>query len=82
MDKPFSLINFPYKEIKTMNPVMKQMIEKSVATFVQAFLSVFVVTDMSSAKTALASAVAAGLSVVKSWASTKVGDPASTNIGS
>jgi hypothetical protein len=65
-----------------MNPVMKQMIEKSVATFVQSFLAVFVVTDLSSAKGALAAAVGAGLSVVKSWASTKVGDPASTNIGS
>lgn len=54
--------------------INKQMLERAAATFVQAFLSVFVVTDMSTAKTALTAAVAAALAVVKGWAATKVGN--------
>jgi len=54
--------------------INKQMLERAAATFAQAFLSVFVVSDMSTASTALTAGVAAVLSVVKGWAATKVGD--------
>lgn len=42
--------------------------ERAVATFVQAFLSVFVVTDLSTVEVAAASGVAAALAVVKAAA--------------
>jgi len=58
----------------------KQMLERAVATFAQAFLSVFVVADMSTAKTAATAGVAALLSVVKSWAATRVGDPKTASL--
>ena len=43
-------------------------VERAVATFVQAFLSVFVVTDISTVEVAAASGVAAALAVVKAAA--------------
>lgn len=46
-------------------------------TAVQAFLAVFVVTDVTSAKAAGVAALAAAISAVKGLAATKVGDPQS-----
>ena len=48
------------------------MIERAAWTFAQAFLAVFVVSDLASAKTAVVAAVAAALSVVKTYAREKV----------
>ena len=50
----------------------KDIVERSVATFLQAFLSVFVVTDLSTAKAAWAAGVAAVLAVVKSAAKARL----------
>jgi hypothetical protein len=49
-------------------------------TFAQTFLAMFVVTDMASAKGAATAAVAAALSVVKSFAATKVGDHSTASV--
>ena len=63
------------------NPSIKmQMLERAAATFAQAFLSVFVIADVSTAKTAAVAGVAALLSLVKGWAATKVGDPNSASL--
>ena len=51
---------------------MSNMIERAAWTFAQAFLAVFVVSDLASAKTAVVAAVAAALSVVKTYAREKV----------
>jgi len=50
----------------------KDIVERSVATFAQAFLSVFVVTDLSTAKAAWTAGVAAVLAVVKSAAKARL----------
>jgi len=52
----------------------KDLVERTIATAAQAFLAVFVVTDLSTTDTALTAAAAAGLAVVKSFAASKVGD--------
>jgi len=51
---------------------VSNMIERAAWTFTQAFLAVFVVSDLASAKTAMVAAVAAALSVVKTYAREKV----------
>lgn len=51
---------------------MSNMIERAAWTFAQAFLAVFVISDLASAKTAVVAAVAATLSVVKTYAQEKV----------
>ena len=51
---------------------MSNMIERAAWTFAQAFLAVFVVSDLASAKTAVVAAVAAALSVVKTYARERV----------
>ena len=47
---------------------MSNMIERAGWTFVQAFLAVFVIGDQTTLKVALIGAVAAALSVVKTYA--------------
>jgi|TARA_R110000744_G_scaffold297031_1_gene406868 hypothetical protein len=47
---------------------MRNMIERAGWTFVQAFLAVFVIGDQATLKVALIGAVAAALSVVKTYA--------------
>jgi len=47
---------------------MRDMIERAGWTFVQAFLAVFVIGDQGTLKVALIGAVAAALSVVKTYA--------------
>lgn len=51
----------------------KDLIERTLATAAQAFLAVFVVTDLSTVDTAVAAASAAGLAVLKSFAASKIG---------
>jgi len=52
-------------QVKSRQVGWKSVIEKSVSTFVQTFLSIFMLADLSSAKGALTAALAAGLSVLK-----------------
>jgi len=47
--------------------------ERTAATFIQAFLSVFVLTDVSSVKSAAVAGGAAVLAVLKSWSKSKAG---------
>ena len=49
-------------------------LERAIWTAAQAFLAVFTVGDMASAKAAGIAAVAAGISVLKSVLATQVGD--------
>ena len=51
---------------------MNNMLERAAWTFTQAFLAVFVISDLASAKTALVAAVAAALSVIKTYARDRV----------
>ena len=51
-----------------MNPKIKDAAERTLATFVQAFLGVFVVADTSTLKAAAAAGVAAVLASAKAWA--------------
>lgn len=58
----------------------KQTAERAVMTFLQAFLAVFSVADLSTGKTAVTAGVAAALSVVKSFVATKVGDKTTASL--
>ena len=51
-----------------MNPHLVDKVERAAATFTQAFLRVFVISDLSTARTALVAAGAAILALVKAWA--------------
>ena len=51
-----------------MNPHLADKVERAAAPFTQAFLSVFVISDLSTARTALVAAGAAILALVKAWA--------------
>ena len=53
---------------------VKDALERAIWTAAQAFLAVFTVGDMASAKAAGIAAVAAGISVLKSVIATQVGD--------
>ena len=52
---------------------MSNMLERAAWTFAQAFLAVFVVSDLASAKSAVIAGIAAALSVVKTYARDRVG---------
>jgi hypothetical protein len=58
----------------------KQVAERAIMTFAQTFLAMFVVTDMASAEGAATAGLAAALSVLKSFAATKVGDKSSASL--
>jgi hypothetical protein len=58
----------------------KDLAERTIATAAQAFLAVFVVTDLSTTDTAIAAAAAAGLAVLKSFAATKVGNKGTASL--
>lgn len=58
-----------------MKKLFKDIAERTFWTAAQAFLAVFVATDMSTVKSAGVAALAAALAVVKGFAATKVGDP-------
>ena len=53
---------------------IKDVLERAIWTAAQAFLAVFTVGDMASAKAAGIAAVAAGISALKSILATQVGD--------
>ena len=52
---------------------MSNMFERAAWTFAQAFLAVFVVSELASAKSAVIAGIAAALSVVKTYAQDRVG---------
>ena len=51
---------------------MNNMLERAAWTFVQAFLAVFVVSDLASVKSAAVAGLAAALSIVRTFAQDKV----------
>ena len=51
---------------------MRNILERAAWTFAQAFLAVFVISDLASAKTAVVAGVAAALSVVKTYTQGRV----------
>ena len=51
---------------------MSNLLERAAWTFAQAFLAVFIISDLASVKTALVAAAAAALSVVKTYAQDRV----------
>jgi len=59
--------------IEDIPPTVKDGLERTAATFIQAFLSVFVLTDVSSIKSAFVAGGAAVLAVLKSWSKSKTG---------
>tara|TARA_Y100000310_G_scaffold282922_1_gene304524 strand:+ start:68 stop:232 length:165 start_codon:yes stop_codon:yes gene_type:complete len=52
---------------------MNNMLERAAWTAAQAFLAVFVISDLASTKAAVVAAVAAALSVLKTFVRDKVG---------
>ena len=60
--------------------IYKQVAERALMTFAQTFLAMFVVTDMASATGAGTAVLAAALSVLKSFAATKVGDSTTASV--
>jgi hypothetical protein len=58
----------------------KDLFERAAATACEAFLAVFVVTDLSTTDTAVAAAAAAGLAVLKSFAASKVGTKGNSSL--
>ena len=58
----------------------KDLAERTIATAAQAFLAVFVVTDLSTTDTAIAAAATAGLAVLKSFAASKVGNKGTSSL--
>jgi len=52
---------------------VSNMFERAAWTFAQAFLAVFVVSELASAKSAVIAGIAAALSVVKTYAQDRVG---------
>lgn len=57
-----------------MNALVKDIVERVVRTAAQAFLAVFVITDVSSAKAGLAAAAAAVLALLTGLVATQVGN--------
>ncbi len=51
---------------------MSDMFERAAWTFAQAFLAVFVVSDLASVRSAAIAGIAAALSVIKSYAKGRV----------
>ena len=51
---------------------MSNMFERAEWTFAQAFLAVFVISDLASAKSAAIAGIAAALSVIKTYAKDRV----------
>lgn len=58
-----------------MNPYIRNLIERVVATYAFTFLSVFTLADLSSGKEATIAGGAAALSLIKGWLARYVGDP-------
>jgi hypothetical protein len=60
-----------------MNKLTKDVLERTFWTAVQAFLAVFIVTDVSSLKSAAVAAAAAVIAAVKGIAASRIGDSSS-----
>lgn len=60
-----------------MTKLYKDIIERALWTAAQAFLAIYTVGGVDELKSAAAAGVAAGLSVIKGFAATKMGDPES-----
>ena len=58
----------------------KDILERAIWTAAQAFLAVFTVGDLSSAKAAGVAAMGAAISVAKSIVASKMGDPSSASM--
>ena len=56
----------------TIPPIVKDVAERAGWTFAQAFLAVFVVSDLSTAKVAVVAGVGAALSVIKGVVASQV----------
>lgn len=56
-----------------MKVILKDVAERAAWTFLQAFLAVFVVSDISTAKGAILAGIAAAISVIKGFVATQVG---------
>lgn len=54
--------------------LLRDVAERAVMTFVQAFLGAFVVTDLSTARTAALAGAAAALAVIKGFVASRVGE--------
>lgn len=61
----------PAKLAQTLLTDLSHVAHKSLATFIETFFAVFVVTDVSTLETAFAAAVAAGVVPLKDWAARK-----------
>ena len=57
-----------------MNKLQKDILERAIWTAVQAFVAVYTVGGVDELKSAATAAVAAGISVVKGFVATKIGD--------
>jgi hypothetical protein len=62
-----------------MDKLIKDIIERAVWTALQTFAAVYTVGGVDELKSAATAAVAAGISVIKGVAATKVGDPKSAS---
>jgi len=60
----------------------RDMIERLLATALESFLAVFVLTDLSSARSGLIAAGAAVLSAVKAMLAKRMGDKSSASLAS
>lgn len=60
-----------------MTKLHKDIIERAIWTAAQAFIAVYTVGGIDEIKSAAAAAVAAGISVLKGFIATKIGDPSS-----
>lgn len=57
-----------------MKDLVRDVAERAAWTFAQAFLGAFVVTDLSTAKTAALAGLAAAIAVVKGFVASQVGE--------
>lgn len=62
-----------------MDKLIKDIIERAIWTAVQTFAAVYTVGGIDELKSAGTAAVAAGISVIKGFAATKIGDPKSAS---
>ena len=60
-----------------MNKLYKDVLERAVWTAAQAFLAIYAVGGVDELKAAGTAALAAGISVLKGFVATKMGDPTS-----
>lgn len=58
----------------------RDMLERVVATFIETFLAIFVIGDMTTVETASIAGAAAGLAVIKSSVASRFGDKSASAI--